>query len=43
MVNRVLYRETQAEFSKDVEKNIVYQKMINAAQESLNKYLKEKQ
>ena len=34
MINRVLYKETQAQFAKDVEKNIVYQKMIHCAEES---------
>lgn len=34
MVNRVLYKETQAQFARDVERNIVYQKMLHSAQES---------
>jgi DUF2075 family protein len=34
MVNRVLYRETQKQFARDVERNIVYQKMLHCAQES---------
>lgn len=34
MVNRVLYKETQAQFARDVEKNIVYQKMLHCAKES---------
>ena len=34
MVSRVLYRETQAQFARDVERNIVYQKMLHSAQQS---------
>ena len=34
MVNRVLYSETQAQFARDVERNIVYQKMLHSAQQS---------
>ena len=34
MINRVLYRETQAQFARDVERNIVYQKMLHCAEES---------
>ena len=34
MINRVLYKETQAQFARDVERNIVYQKMLHCAQES---------
>lgn len=34
MINRVLYKEKQAQFVEDVEKNIVYQKMIHSAKES---------
>lgn len=34
MVNRVLYKETQAQFAEDVERNIVYQKMLYNAQQS---------
>lgn len=33
MVSRVLYRETQAQFARDVERNIVYQKMIHCAEQ----------
>ena len=33
MVNRVLYKETQRQFARDVERNIVYQKMLHCAQE----------
>lgn len=34
MINRVLYRETQAQFARDVERNVVYQKMLHTAEES---------
>lgn len=34
MINRVLYKETQKQFARDVEKNIVYQKMLHCAKES---------
>ena len=34
MVNRVLYAEPQAKFASDVERNIVYQKMLHNAQQS---------
>lgn len=34
MINRVLYRETQTQFARDVERNIVYQKMLHCAEES---------
>ncbi len=34
MINRVLYRESQAQFARDVERNIVYQKMLHCAEES---------
>ena len=34
MINRVLYKETQAQFARDVERNIVYQKMLYNAQMS---------
>lgn len=33
MITRVLYKETQSQFSRDVERNIVYQKMLHCAQE----------
>ena len=32
MINRVLYKETQAQFARDVERNIVYQKMLHNAE-----------
>lgn len=32
MVNRVLYKESQAQFARDVERNIVYQKMLHNAE-----------
>ncbi len=34
MLNRVLYKETQQQFARDVERNIVYQKMLHCAEES---------
>ena len=34
MIKRVLYKETQAQFARDVERNIVYQKMQHNAEES---------
>ncbi len=34
MVNRVLYEETQAQFARDVERNVVYQKMLFNAEKS---------
>ena len=34
MINRVLYKETQQQFARDVERNIVYQKMRHCAEES---------
>ncbi len=34
MVNRVLYKETQAQFARDVERNVVYQKMLFNAEQS---------
>lgn len=34
MINRVLYKETQKQFARDVERNIVYQKMLHCAEES---------
>lgn len=33
MIDRVLYKETQAQFARDVERNIVYQKMIHKAEQ----------
>ncbi len=32
MINRVLYKETQTQFARDVERNIVYQKMLHCAE-----------
>ncbi len=34
MLSRVLYKETQKQFARDVERNIVYQKMLHCARES---------
>lgn len=34
MINRVLYKETQAQFVRDVERKIVYQKMLHCAEVS---------
>ncbi len=34
MINRVLYKETQSQFARDVERNIVYQKMLYNAEQS---------
>lgn len=34
MITRVLYKETQQQFARDVERNIVYQKMLHCAEES---------
>ena len=33
MIDRVLYKENQAQFARDVERNIVYQKMIHKAEQ----------